>query len=83
MPYVLYTRQFAFINAYRCFLSAHSDGSFWAMVVYWDRQPGTTHERDILLKLEQFVADSDHAALHLASEWAATKFNMPIDFVEI
>ncbi len=83
MVYSLYTRQFAFVNAYRMFLSAHSDGAYWALVVYWDKQQGTTHERDVLLKLEQFVSDSDEGAIQLATDWASKKFNMDVEFMEI
>ncbi len=83
MVYVLYTRQFAFVNAYRVFLSAHSDGSFWALIVYWDKQHGTSHERDVLLNLEQIVAGSEDAALAQATEWISKKYNASIELVEI
>ena len=83
MVYVLYTRQFAYINAYRLFLSAHSDGMFWALLVFWDKQPGTSHERDVLLRLEQFVSDTEDGALAAAAKWASEKYNKVVEFVEV
>ncbi len=80
---VLYTRTFAFINAYRVFLSAHTDDSYWAHVVYWEKQPGTIHERDILVQFVQFVDSSEEGVMNKVRDWALETFHASIDFVEI
>ncbi len=83
MKTILYTKEYAFINAYRVFVTAFSDGSYWAGIVYWDRLGGSVNERDIMLHCQQFSGTTEEEVLRLCQQWTEHRYQTSVDFVEL